>query len=1104
MACVAFETALGREKMEPRRREDLVKAGRLDTAFAKTTRPTIGAMVERNALFVRLDEPPGRTAAWIAGPPGAGKTTLAASYVQARSLPTVWYQVDADDADPATFFHYLSHAARKLGAQRARDLPSFTRQHGADIASFSRKFFRQLFAGETEPLAVVIDNLHAVPVESGFSALLEASFSQIPKGSCVIVTSRNEPPPSVARLRATGQMTCVTGKDLSLTPDEIVWMARLRGQVVSPESAAKLYERTQGWAAGLTLMLEHSKMSGRIAELPSDSTPQVIFDYLAGEIFDRFDPRTREFLLRVACLPRMSAAMAATLTNEPKAERLLVNLALNDYFVRDVSSDASRVYQIHPLMREFLRQRAAQALPDAMSSAWLERAAALLRDAGCAEEAVALLVEAGNWDEIAKIALEQADDLLAQGRSDTLAGWLDLLPLKLIEASPRLLCTSATSRTYASPRAARQLFARALEGFRDQQDVAGMLRSCQGIVDAIVFEFDDIAPLDRWLDDLDGLLERSNDTPPAQVGAAAATLIGATLLRNAGNARIEAWLERAGQAMRAGAERSSAPFARDELAYLRVLSALARSDLTAAEAALGGIRGVAASATSNAALAPAVAAGMLHLVTGNYRDAVRAAEDALTSADSNGLHTFDPWLLSIIIAAKLCTADPIGARDALQRLERMGTRLRRGDRACAHYLRGWMAALEGEGADAYWEMKTALAVAIETGIPWFECLARIALAQLQTDGADRRSVEAQLRTAASIAERLRSPWLSYSVELAAANAARSIGDKRAALHSLRVAFRQGHEQGFRQPLGWRPQPLAELCALALNEGVEPEFTSALVRDGKLAPATPPLRVRQWPWPFQIITFGGFQCLRGDSVLELSAKGPGRPMELLKVLVALGRHHVRADQLADALWPHVEADYAYKSFTATLHRLRRTLGDDDALVLRDGRLTLNRALVWVDTWALEQLFDDFDAALRGSDACTDEALRRQSADEALDLYRGPFLPDESEQPSYIACREQLRARLLRFLARIARGWEDARAPEVAADCYLRFIEVDELCEPLYRQVMLCLQRSGSTAEAAAAYERLRTIFSARLKSMPSPETQALYASLKVAGAQAAPR
>ena len=242
----------------------------------------------------------------------------------------------------------------------------------------------------------------------------------------------------------------MTGQDLRIGPDEIVVIARLRGQIVSPQAAAKLYERTQGWAAGLVLMLEHSKFSGRMAELPSDTTPQVIFDYLAGEIFDRFEAHTREFLLRIACLPRMTAAVAATLTREPKAERLLINLALNDYFVREVSSDAGRVYQLHPLLREFLKNRAAQALPEAVSSAWLQRAAALLQEADQTEDAVALLVDAGNWDEIARIALEEGDAILAQGRSETLAGWLDLLPTKLVDADPRLLCASAAFRSCRS------------------------------------------------------------------------------------------------------------------------------------------------------------------------------------------------------------------------------------------------------------------------------------------------------------------------------------------------------------------------------------------------------------------------------------------------------------------------------------------------------------------------------------------------------------------------------------------------------------------------------------------------------------------------------
>jgi len=234
-------------------------------------------------------------------------------------------------------------------------------------------------------------------------------------------------------------MSVVTGQDLSLTPDEIVAIARMRGQLVSPDSAAKLHERTQGWAAGLVLLLEHSKFSGRIAELPSDSPPQVVFDYLGGEIFDRFDRGTREFLMRIACLPRMTAAVAAALANEPRAERLLVNFAQNDYFVRESASAAGRVYQLHPLFRAFLRKRAAETLSEAGGRASLQRAAGLLHEAGHTEDAVTLLVEAADWEAIADIVVAESDGMLAQGRSETLGAWIDLLPRQLIDASPSLL-----------------------------------------------------------------------------------------------------------------------------------------------------------------------------------------------------------------------------------------------------------------------------------------------------------------------------------------------------------------------------------------------------------------------------------------------------------------------------------------------------------------------------------------------------------------------------------------------------------------------------------------------------------------------------------------
>lgn len=1026
-------------------------------AFAKTTRPVVGSVVNRERLFARLDGSPGRTVTWISGPPGSGKTTLAASYVEKRGFRCLWYQVDPDDADVATFFHYLRHAARKLEGN-ARALPAFSPEYGADVGSFSRRFFRELFALAKGPLALVMDNLHEVPPESMLHSVLEAAFNQIPKGCCVVVTCRSEPPASFARLRVTGEMTCLGWQELRVNPEELRQIAEMRGQAVASDVAAQLYERTQGWAAGLVLMLEHAKLAGQLAEPPQGATPQVVFDYLAGEIFERFEPATRQFLLQIACLARMTGEVAQALTGEPKAARLLLNLALNQYFVSEVESPGGRVFQLHPLLSEFLRRRAAQELPAALSTEQFKRAAALLRDAGQLEDAVALLADCHDWTEVARIAGDEAEAMLAQGRSATLSGWLELLPARLLEGDPRLLHALGACRLSSSPRAARRLFEQAYEGFKRAGDSGRMAQSGRGVIEATLREFDDLARLDAWTEALAGLPD------------AGATLAWALLLRNPADPRLEGWA------------------AHSDLA--RAMIPLARGDLVAAGAALEGLSADASRLPSHDAIAVSLACALQPLLAGAHDKSLALARAALQQGESAGVHGFDGWLRALAAAAALGGGDLDAARTELQALEARGAELRRGERALVHYLRGWLALNEGDAAGAGREAKAAAALAAETGIPWLECLARAAWAPLLAESGDRRGAEAQLRAAEPLAS---GALPQFAVQVARATVAAAASDEAALLEPLAAAFGLGRESGFQDLPWWRPQAMADLCSSALHHNIEPEYARALVRARRLLPQALPLQIREWPWAYRISTLGRFQLLRGDAPVEFSGKGPGRPMELLKVLIALGGQNVRADHIADALWPHVDADYAHKSFTATLHRLRRLLDEEDAIYLREGRLGLNPALAWVDVWALEQAMGDLDEALRGPRDEADEQVRTK-VDAVLTLYRGPFLPDESEQPSYIACREQIRTRLLRCLARAARRWEEAGQPDLAADCYQRAIEADDLFEGLYRNLMLCYQRSSNLIEARATYERLRTVLAAKLKSAPSSETQAVLERL----------
>jgi DNA-binding SARP family transcriptional activator len=157
------------------------------------------------------------------------------------------------------------------------------------------------------------------------------------------------------------------------------------------------------------------------------------------------------------------------------------------------------------------------------------------------------------------------------------------------------------------------------------------------------------------------------------------------------------------------------------------------------------------------------------------------------------------------------------------------------------------------------------------------------------------------------------------------------------------------------------------------------------------------------------------------------------------------------------------------------------------LLREGRLSLNPARFWVDAWAFDHLVAEVDAC---ADAAAPAAQLRALTGELVALYRGPFLPDESDQSAYLARREQLRARLLRALGQ---AWpsdgDEHSAAEV--DAWARCIQADELHEPFHRELMMALQRRGEVSRAAAAYQHLRALLAARLHLEPAPETQAVY-------------
>ena len=96
---------------------------------AKFSRPRLYNVQYRERLFLLLDAHRAHPMTWIAGPPGSGKPTLVASYVDARKLPGVRFQADPGDADPETFClispHHPFHRNPNQGTRKCRPCATF-------------------------------------------------------------------------------------------------------------------------------------------------------------------------------------------------------------------------------------------------------------------------------------------------------------------------------------------------------------------------------------------------------------------------------------------------------------------------------------------------------------------------------------------------------------------------------------------------------------------------------------------------------------------------------------------------------------------------------------------------------------------------------------------------------------------------------------------------------------------------------------------------------------------------------------------------------------------------------------------------------------------
>ncbi len=1054
----------------------------------KIALPKTSHVLERERLFSLIDESLKASVAWITGPPGSGKTTVVASYIKNRGKACLWYNLDERDKDLAAFFHYMGLAAEKAAPGRKRPLPSLTPEYLPGIPEFTKSYFEDLSSMLGKPSVIVFDNYHNVPRDSAFHTAICHGLEELPDEIRCIVISRDVPPPEMSRLKINNTIRMMWWNDLAFDINETKELARLMQKSFPSVQLKEIHRKTQGWIAGVLLLLGEIKENHFKNYSLKGYRFKEFFNYFTSELMRNTDNTTRHFLLKTWVFPEFTPLMAEKLTGIKDSDKIIQRLHRKNFFI-ECLSQSKATYRYHNLFRDFLASESGKMLSEEDLGSLRRKAAILLEDEGRIEDAAALYIISGMWENLSQLILNNAKAFIDQGSNSTVPEWLDRFPPEVLYNNPCLSYWKGICRIFYNPHDARQSLEEAYRAFYKKKDLAGRLLTWAAIVDSYIFECKDFKVLDFWLEEIKDMDRDGLISLPAEIDMqVTGSTLAALLYRRPDSDLLPFIAQKAGDLVYKC--RDITPkitlSARLILYYLRI------GDIASAEILVNYLKPEIKKGLPRPIpfILWKIMESVYYRLKAEPDNARRAAGEGLKTGKKAGIRIFDFLLLAQAAYAMLSAGRPDETEEILKMAEAALDKSRLNDLARYYYL---MACLSGSKDNLPLAAKyaeEALDLAQGTGALLPIAVSLIGSSYILFKRGNMKKAIKYLNRAEDIATGMRSDYLIYECHCLNACFSYKQGDTSKGKEYLKRAFTIGHNSGYVNLSWWTPSVMAFLCEKALEAGIETEYAAYLVKKRGLLPQNPLNCTERWPWTIKVYSLGGFQVFRDGAPLPDSGKARKKSLDLLKIIISVGGRDVEQDHIMDNLWPDTDGDRANWSFKTTLKRLRSLLGNKESLVIHEGRISLNDKYFRIDLWVLEDLIAGAEKKSRERNFESATGI----AEKIFDLYKGDFLEGEADILPIIRKRERLKSKLIHIVEDIGSHCERAEDFQKAVRWYEKGLELDGISEYFYQRLMLCHSNIGNRSKAADLYKRCREALEIETGLAPSAGTRALYQSI----------